>query len=230
MRQAAALLGVSTTCVRLASAGERVRDARRRMSSSSVAQPPVAQAVEDADEGGVLLPEDALQGCEPELARLEAGRLEEPRAAIALLQDVLDIGADHGRQLVQVARQDHAHAAEGLPVAAIEAQRIVDRLHHVGAHHGDLVDHHGLDRFHHALVADLARVACIEQARREIEEGMDRLAADIHRGEAGGREHDGFLERVEDQLAQQRRLPRAGAAGEEDVALARRRSRRRSGW
>ena len=64
---------------------------------------------------------------------------------------------------------------------------------------------------------DLARIARIQQARREVEEGMDRLPADIHRREPRRREHDGLLERVEDQLAQQRRLARAGAAGEENV-------------
>ncbi len=80
--------------------------------------------------------------------------------------------------------------------------------------------------FDQPLVADLARVARIQQARREVEEGMDRLPADIHGGQARRREHHRLLQRVEDQLAQQRRLAGARAAGEEDIALARRRSRR----
>ena len=71
---------------------------------------------------------------------------------------------------------------------------------------------------HQALVADLAGVARIQQARREVEEGMDRLPADIDRRQPRRRQHHRLLQRFEDQLAQQRRLPRAGAAGEEDVA------------
>ena len=43
---------------------------------------------------------------------------------------------------------------------------------------------------HHATVAAPADVAFLDETRREAEEGMDRLAADIDGGEAGRREDD----------------------------------------
>jgi len=205
----------------IAGFGRRARrDARLEQRHVIGREAAIAEAVQDTDEGLVFLAEDALQGGEAELRGLEAWRLEEPRAAIAFLQDVFDFTLNHGRQLVEIARENHADAAERGAIGAVETQRVVDGLHHVGADHGDLVDHHGLDGFHHPLVADLAGIARIQQPRRKIEEAMDRLAADIDGREPGGGEHDGFIKRVEDQLAQQRRLARSGAAGEEDVAAA----------
>ena len=49
---------------------------------------------------------------------------------------------------------------------------------------------------------------------------MDGLAADIHGGKPGGREHHRLLLVGRDDLAQQRRLAGAGAAGQEDVSPA----------
>ena len=114
-----------------------------------------------------------------ELGRVRQLHLEEPGPAITFLQDMLDIRAHDRRQLVQVPRKDHPHPAKGLPIAAIEAQRVIDHLHHVGADHRDLVDHHRLDGLDQPLVANLARIACVQQAWREIEEGVDGLPADI---------------------------------------------------
>ena len=71
-----------------------------------------------------------------------------------------------------------------------------------------------------AAVAAAADVVGPDQARRKAEEGMDGLAADVDGGEPGGRQHDHLVGQQVLEAAQQRRLAGAGAAGDEQVALA----------
>ena len=151
-----------------------------------------------------------------------AGDAEEERPAVLRFQVLGHLGlVDHGRQLVQVAEHGEPHAAERLArAAAVDAQRLVDGPHEVGAHHRHLVDDEELEPAHDAAVAAAADVVGPDQARREAEEGVDGLAADVDGGKPGGR-HDHHL--GEDQVAErpeQRRLARAGAPGDEQVAVA----------
>ena len=147
---------------------------------------------------------------------------EEERAAVLRLQVRGHLGlVDHRRQLMQVAEHGEPHAAERLArAAAVDAQRLVDGPHQVGAHHRHLVDDEELEAAHDAAVAAAADVVGPDQARRKAEEGMDGLAADVDGGEPGGR-HDHHLVGDEiAQAAQQRGFAGAGAAGDEQVAVA----------
>ena len=48
---------------------------------------------------------------------------------------------DHGRKLIEVADEDHLHAAEPLfPARAVQAQEFLDAIEEIGAHHGYLID------------------------------------------------------------------------------------------
>ena len=121
-----------------------------------------------------------------------AGTGEEERAAVRLHEMCEDLALlDHGRQLMQIGEQQQTHAAEGLArPPAIDAQRLVDRPHQIGAHHRGFVDDEEIELAHDATVAAAADVAFLDETRREAEEGMDGLAADVDGGEAGRREHD----------------------------------------
>ena len=154
-----------------------------------------------------------------ELAVPEGGRVEEIVAAEPLQQDRAFLIGDDRRQLVQVARQDHPYTAERAFGAAIELQAAVDGVQHVGAHHRDLVDHHRLHRAHHPRVGQAAHVLRLDQARGQLEEGMDCLPAGIHRGDTCGRDDHGLVAGLAEELAQKCGLAGAGPAGEEEVAL-----------
>ncbi len=183
----------------------------------------LANAVEDGEQGLVLLAEDLA-----ELDQRRAGALaqradgKEERAAVGRLQVLGDLRVvDDGRELVQVAEQRQPQAAEGLARApAVDPERLVDGPHQVRAHHGDLVDDEEFQAPHQAPVAAAADVVGPDQPRRKAEERVDGLAADVDRGEpGGGQDHhlvgDQVLER-----GQQRRLAGAGTAGDEQMALA----------
>ena len=108
---------------------------------------------------------------------------------------------------MQVAEQHKPHPAERRArLAAVDAQRLIDAPHEVRPHHRNLVDDEILQLAHDAAIARAADIGPLQQARRQAEERMDRLAADVHRGEAGRRDHhDLVTEHVADR-AQQRRF------------------------
>ena len=164
----------------------------------------VAHPVQDADQRLVLLPEHLRELDQRGARALAQGRdAEEERPAVLRFQVRGHLGlVDDGRQLVQVAEHGEPHAAERLArTSAVDAQRLVDGPHDVGAHHRHLVDDEELEAAHDAAVAAAADVVGADQARRKAEEGMDGLAADVDGGEAGGR-HDHHL--VGDEIAQAR--------------------------
>ena len=181
--------------------------------------PARAQGAQQGEEARVFLPEHVFQRQQGKFGLLEGGGIEEIAAAIALLQDRrLTVGNDR-RQLVQVARKDHPHAAERTLRHAVEFQAAVNRVQHVRAHHRNLVDDHGfhgLDQAGRAQPLDIGR---FDQARRQLEEGMDRLAAGIHRRHTCRCEDDSFFTGFCKEPAQHRRLAGARASGEEQVAL-----------
>ena len=135
------------------------------------------------------------------------------------------------RQLMQIAEQQQPHAAERLArPTAVDAQRLIDRPHQVGAHHRHLVDDDQLQVAHQTAVAAAADVVGADEAWRKAEEGVDRLPADVDRGEPGRRQHHRLGDDVVAQGAQQRRFAGAGAAGDEQVTfLVAARSRPHSG-
>ena len=127
----------------------------------------------------------------------------------------------HRRQLMQIAEHDEPHAAERLArAAAVDAQRLVDGPHQVGAHHRHLVDDEEFELAHDAAVAAAADVVGADQPRRQAEERMDGLAADVDGGKPRRRDDDHFVGDQVPEAAQQRRFAGAGAAGDEQVALA----------
>ena len=145
---------------------------------------------------------------------------EKERPAVSRLEVRRDLGLLHDRrQLMEVAEQHETHAAERLArAAAVDPQRLVDRPHQVGAHHRHLVDDEQLELAHDGAVAAAADVVRADQARRQAEEGVDRLAADVDGGKAGRRDDDvlGFDHLA--QRAQQRRFAGASASGDEQMA------------
>ncbi len=90
----------------------------------------------------------------------------------------------------------------------------------VGAHHRHLVDDQELEPAHDAAVAAAADVVGADQPRREAEEGMNGLAADVDGGEAGRRNDHHLVGDQVPEAPQQRRLAGAGAASDEQVACA----------
>ena len=102
----------------------------------------VADAVEDVQEGLVALAEDLLEFEQRHAGAFAQRRhLEEERPAVLVLEMLGDLALHDRRQLMQIAEQQQPDAAERLArPAAIDAQRLVDRPHQVGAHHRHLVD------------------------------------------------------------------------------------------
>jgi hypothetical protein len=94
----------------------------------------------------------------------------------------------------------------------------VHRVEQVGRHHRDLVDDERVDLAQQPLhVAVLLDRLVADEADRQLEERVDGLATDVERGYARrGADHE-LLLAVEREVVEQRRLARAGAAGDEQV-------------
>ena len=124
-----------------------------------------------------------------------------------------------GRQLVQITEEHETHAAKGLARApAVDAQRLIDGPHEIGAHHRDFVDDEQLELAHDGAIAAAADVLGPDETRRQAEERVDRLSADVDGGKACRCDDDvlGFDHLAE--CAQQCRFAGAGASGDEQVA------------
>ncbi len=75
--------------------------------------PSGAQRAQQGEEARFGLPKHMFEGQQGEFGIFEGRCVEEIASAIALTQDRRFLARDNRRQLVQVARQDHAHAAKG---------------------------------------------------------------------------------------------------------------------
>jgi len=72
-------------------------------------------------------------------------------------KDGLLLALHDGRELVEIADQDHLDASEGKhAVGTIQTQKFIDAIEEVGADHGDLVDHDGRESFVEVLPFILA--------------------------------------------------------------------------
>jgi hypothetical protein len=132
----------------------RGRDAAVERRQHAGAGGPAPHRVEQGHPRGVAL---AVHGGELHVAergrvgrarvRAERAGVEEVRARVALRGEHGGVAVGHdGRELVRVAEQHHARAAERAGrVAAVGAERPVDRVEQVGAQHRDLVDDERVD-------------------------------------------------------------------------------------
>ena len=215
----------------------------------------VADGVEESDERGVALPVDFFELDEvhgevrlgedagrEEVRRFVAGggegggevglRIGARAEAAAEGQRVRGeeaplLAGDDGRQLIEVADEDHLQAAEALlGTRAVEAQELLDAVHEVGPDHRHLVDDYGVEV---AVEGDAVRGRAAAPAlaeladglggdiRLEAEERVDRLAADIERGDAGRGQDGNALERLAAPELEESGFPGPGLAGDEDV-------------
>ena len=143
--------------------------------------------------------------------------MEEEGPAIGRLE-IFRLGPLHdGRQLGEIADQNDLDPAKGLIAFPVEAQGLVDRPHHVGADHGNLVDHQGFQRLHNTAVAHFADIPRADHARREVEEGVDGLATRLHRRHAGRRDNGRPIARPAQEFPHQRGLAGPGPPGDEDI-------------
>ena len=79
------------------------------------------------------------------LARAENFRVKEKRAGVIAREYLTLRRGHHGRQLVKVADQDHLHTPERLLAVRPEmAQKNIDAIQKVRAHHGHFVDDNGI--------------------------------------------------------------------------------------
>ena len=153
----------------------------------------VADALEKPEEVAAVLPVHLVKLDHLQVDVVEAVGTEEVRGGVAQAEKFpLGFAADDRRELKQVPEQNDLHPAEGLATVAVQAQAVVDRLHHVGADHADLIDDQDLQVHEDALVAavrpDIFR---LQQPRWKVKEAVDGLPAYVQRRHAcGGQHHD----------------------------------------
>lgn len=189
----------------------------------------VADGVEEVDEFGVGLAIDLLQldelHVEGQLAE-DRGREEIWRfvAAGRAVEEAPLAAGDDGRELVEIADEDHLQPAE--PVAgarSVEAEELLDRIEQVGPNHRDLVDDDGVEMAEDVGGRGLRARQFADGVRRDVgleaEERMDGLAVDVEGGDAGrGQDGDPLLGPGAE-IFEERGFPGAGLAGDEDVAV-----------
>lgn len=138
-------------------------------------------------------------------------------------KDILLGGRHHGRELIEVADEDHLEAAERLSrVRAVEAEEPIDAIDKVGADHRDLVDDDGVEVLieHGSSSRDLLDL--VEgDVGLEPAERVDGLTEDVERGDAGGRQDGDLLPGRVAEVIEERGFPRARLAGDEDVLAGR---------
>ena len=179
----------------------------------------VAHATEQSDEGAVFLAIDCLELDHRKRKIAQRMRAEEIGRRVIFTENSAILRSHYRRQLVQIADKDHLHAAERLPrMRAVQAQESFDAIEDIGAHHRYFVDHDGIEFFVKLGIADFAARGDLLRRHidREVEEMMDRLAADIERGDACRRKHDDILFGMAAEMLQQGRFAGARFAGDEE--------------
>ena len=101
--------------------------------------------IQNLDERLVLLTIDVTELNGDIVYLLQRFRPEEIGRVVVLLQQLLLIGSDDRRQLLQVAYHQQLHTAKRQRVVAEAAQHIVDGIEQVGSHHRYLVDNQQVD-------------------------------------------------------------------------------------
>ncbi len=171
---------------------------------------------------GVLLAVVGPELYEPEAQALEGPRVEEVLAPVVALEDLLLALGDHGRELVEVAEEDHLHAAEWQSaVPPVEPQEPVDAVEEVGPDHRYLVDHYRVDgpvlpRRVEAELPDRVR----GDVGLEAEEGVYRLALHVQRRDPGRGQHGHVLAGRAPEVREEGGLAGPCLAGYEEVPRA----------
>ncbi len=128
---------------------------------------------------------------------------------------------NHGRKLVEISEHDEAEPAERLAgTSAIDAERLVDGPHEVGAHHRHFVYDEELEAAHHGAVAAAPDILGADEAGWKPEERVERLSADVDGREPRRRDHGEFAGDHVAERAQKRGLAGPRAPGDEQVPLA----------
>ena len=132
-------------------------------------------------------------------------------------------------ELLEVAYQQHLHAAEGTAAVTVAAQHVVDRVEQVGPDHADLVDHEKVEAADEVglVLAETVAVFRVCSAAEtgfgdvgregQLEEGVYGHSAGVDGSDSCRREHHHALGVLFLELAQEGGLPGSRLAGEEEV-------------
>lgn len=124
----------------------------------------VAQVVQDVDEVPVLLTEDPVQFDVRIAVLLDRPALEEVHARVIPSHHTPFVVLHHGRQLVQVADEQHLRTAETLvPVLAYRTHAEIDRVQQIGAQHAHFVDDQQVHFAQHVATDGVERMAARER-------------------------------------------------------------------
>ena len=189
----------------------------------------LAYPVEYVEEAGVVLTVDGPELDGAEFAAPEGLAGEEVGAVVVFGEQLpLFVAGDRG-ELLEVAYQQHLHAAEGTAAVTVAAQHVVDRVEQVGPDHADLVDHEKVeaaDEVGLVLAETVAvfRVCSAAEAgfgnvgrEGQLEEGVYGHSAGVDGSDSCRREHHHALGVLFLELAQEGGLPGSCLAGEEEV-------------
>jgi hypothetical protein len=90
-------------------------------------------------------------------------------------------------------------------IVSVDPQEKIDVIDHIGPYHGNFIDDHGIEFLIDPCLAYPSDISRVDEFGRKPEEGMDGLAPDVQRGNAGRGQHDHILSRgVPEQLQQGR--------------------------
>ena len=151
--------------------------------------------------------------------------VEKIDGAVAALHEAegVALGAN-GRELEEVAKDNHLAAAEREFEAAEIFQLGVDHVEDVGGDHGDFVDDDSvelLEDFDLALleVGDFFEVLVVLDAELKLEKGVNGLAGDIESGDTGGSEDGEIFLGMSGKVGEEDGFARAGFASDEKVVV-----------
>src|SRR5262249_53207622 len=119
---------------------------------------------------------------------------EEEGPAVLRVEKCSYLPVPHDRgQLEQIPTEhDLDPTKRGTQVLPLDAQGPIHRIHDIGPDHGNFVNDEGLQGVKQFGVLTSADALRVNNGRRQLKEGMNRLAADVERGDPGGHRHEGL--------------------------------------
>src|SRR5262249_36263114 len=151
------------------------------------------------------------------------GGQEEVGPAVLRVEEGTHVPVSHDRgQLEETPAEHHLDPAKrGTQIIPLDAQGPSHRVHDIGPDHGNFVNDEGLQFLKKFRVLTSAEALRVNNGRRQLEKGMNRLAADVERGDPGGSQHDRGFRCLLPQVVQEGRFPCPGLAREKNtLALA----------